>query len=62
MIEKESQFPHTVLQSFMINTRVLLFHFEKILIAETEVRRSSNWENFVTDIFGETRQFLLYFN
>ena len=46
----------------MINTRVLLFHFEKILIAETEVRRSANWENFVTDIFGETRQFLLYFN
>ena len=40
----------------MINIRVRLTHFEKILITETEVLRSSNWGNFLTDFLGEIRQ------
>ena len=41
-----SQFPHKFLQSFMITTRGLSFHFEKILTTESAACESSNLENF----------------
>ena len=36
----------------MITTRVRSFHFEKILIAESVVRRVSNWVRFQMSIWG----------
>ena len=48
MIEKESLnflkwfYSHL----WLLTTRVQLFHFEKILPTESEVRQSSKWENF----------------
>ena len=37
---------HAILGSFVTTTRVHLSHFQKVLIAESAARRSSNWENF----------------
>ena len=39
-----------VLETFMITKGVCWFHFEKILLNEYEVQRSSNEANFLTDV------------
>ena len=39
-------FPYTVLQSFMVTTRVRLSLFERILPFESGAHRKPNWASF----------------